>query len=322
MAMIHQCEVIRDLLPLYVDDACSDASARMVRQHLSECAECAKTYQMMKPETYETALRLEKETVLTRHAKAQKRTALIAGAAIAGILCIPIIVCLIVNLAVGSALDWFFIVAASLLVFASVTVVPLVTAEKKLLWTLLAFTVSLLLLLFTCAVYTQGNWFPLTASAVLLGLSVVFAPYLAHALPLPEFWKRNKLLFALSIDTLLLAVMLCSIGLFNHSAAYWSAMPPIALFNAGFVWLLFLLCRYIRANRLIRGGAAAMLTGAYYFSCNNVINEFLGEKLPWPRPGFGPDLYSTIDGNIKWLFLLASLIGGFACIAAGLARRR
>lgn len=320
--MNDQCDVIKDLLPLYVDGACSDSSSQMIRRHLSECEECAKAYQKMKPEKYETDLLLEKENVLTHHAKAQKRTAFIAGAAIAGILCIPIIVCLIVNLAVGSALDWFFIVAASLLVFASITVVPLVTAEKRLLWTLLTFTLSLLLLLFTCAVYTQGRWFALTASAVLLGLSVLFAPYLAHALPLPKFWKRNKLLFAFLLDSLLLWIMLCCIGLYIDSAAYWETMPPILLFNAGFVWLLFLVCRYIKANSLVRGGIAAMMIGAYYFSCNNVINEILGEPLPWPTPGLGHGVYETIDGNIKWLILLAGVVGGFISILMGLARRR
>ncbi len=320
--MNNQCELIRDLLPLYVDNACSDTSSQMIRQHLSECGECARVYQMMKPDKYEADLQLEKETVLTHHARAQKRTALIAGASIAGILCIPVIVCLIVNLATGHGLDWFFIVAASLLVLASLTVVPLVTAEKRLLWALFAFTLSLLLLLFTCAVYTRGSWFPMTACAVLLGLSVLFAPYLVHALPLPEFCKRNKLLFALLLDTLLLAALLYCIGLYNDSADYWRFMPPIALFSAGFVWLLFLLCRYLRANRLIRGGIAAMLCGIFYFSSNNVINAILEEPLPWPRPGLGPGIYETIDGNLKWLVLLACLIGGFLCIVKGLARRR
>lgn len=320
--MNSQCEVIRDLLPLYVDNACSGTSSRMIEQHLSECSECTRIYQMMKPDKYEADLQLERETVLAHHARAQKRTALIAGAAIAGILCIPVLVCLIVNLATGHALDWFFIVAASLLVFASVTVVPLVAAEKKLLWTLLAFTLSLLLLLFTCAVYTRGRWFPMTACAVLLGLSVFSAPYLVHALPFPGFWKRNRLLFCFIADTLLLAAMLYSIGLYHDSADYWRFMPPIALFNVGFVWLLFLLCRYMRAGLRIRGGAAAILCSLYYFSCNNVINRILGEPIPWPRPGFDQGIYETIDGNLKWLVLLAGLIGGFLCILTGLARRR
>lgn len=38
--MKHECEVIRDLLPLYQDGVCSDKSREIVEEHLSECAEC------------------------------------------------------------------------------------------------------------------------------------------------------------------------------------------------------------------------------------------------------------------------------------------
>ena len=71
-------------------------------------------------------MKAEKNDVIAHHAKTQTRKTLIAGASIAGVLCIPILVCLIVNLAVGHALSWFFIVLTSLLVVASLTVVPLV----------------------------------------------------------------------------------------------------------------------------------------------------------------------------------------------------
>lgn len=35
-----KCEVIRDLLPLYIDECCSDESRRLVEEHLKECSEC------------------------------------------------------------------------------------------------------------------------------------------------------------------------------------------------------------------------------------------------------------------------------------------
>ena len=34
------CEVIRDILPLYADDACSEKSRQMVDEHLEECSAC------------------------------------------------------------------------------------------------------------------------------------------------------------------------------------------------------------------------------------------------------------------------------------------
>ena len=42
-----QCEVIQDLLPLYIDNICSDESRRMVSEHLESCDECKKLYENM-----------------------------------------------------------------------------------------------------------------------------------------------------------------------------------------------------------------------------------------------------------------------------------
>lgn len=38
--MKYQCELIQDLLPLYIDDALSDVSRKIVEDHLLECRDC------------------------------------------------------------------------------------------------------------------------------------------------------------------------------------------------------------------------------------------------------------------------------------------
>lgn len=38
--MKYPCNVIRDLLPLYVDEVCSVESRKMIEEHLKECSEC------------------------------------------------------------------------------------------------------------------------------------------------------------------------------------------------------------------------------------------------------------------------------------------
>lgn len=43
--MSKQCDIVRDILPLYVDGACSEASAEMVKEHLNACADCNAIYQ-------------------------------------------------------------------------------------------------------------------------------------------------------------------------------------------------------------------------------------------------------------------------------------
>ena len=35
------CEIIKDLLPLYADNVCSDKSVKIVEEHLSDCSECS-----------------------------------------------------------------------------------------------------------------------------------------------------------------------------------------------------------------------------------------------------------------------------------------
>ena len=50
------CEVIRDILPLYADDACSEKSRQMVDEHLEECSACReqleRTYEVYKKNQY------------------------------------------------------------------------------------------------------------------------------------------------------------------------------------------------------------------------------------------------------------------------------
>lgn len=41
------CDVIRDLLPLYKDNVCSDASKDMVEEHLTDCESCREYYEQM-----------------------------------------------------------------------------------------------------------------------------------------------------------------------------------------------------------------------------------------------------------------------------------
>lgn len=41
---MNKCEIIRDLLPIYIDDCCSESSRIFVEEHLRECEECKKLH--------------------------------------------------------------------------------------------------------------------------------------------------------------------------------------------------------------------------------------------------------------------------------------
>lgn len=51
------CEIIKDLIPLYIDDCCSSDSATAVKEHIRKCSECKELFDSMNtpkmvPETH------------------------------------------------------------------------------------------------------------------------------------------------------------------------------------------------------------------------------------------------------------------------------
>lgn len=41
------CNIVKDLIPLYIDECCSEESANLVKEHIDSCAECRKLYENM-----------------------------------------------------------------------------------------------------------------------------------------------------------------------------------------------------------------------------------------------------------------------------------
>lgn len=312
------CNVICDLLPLYVDQICSNESRDLVDEHLTGCRDCSALLQQMLSTEIEADLISETENVIRRQAKLFKRKSAVIGAVIAGIFMIPILVCLIVNLATGAALDWFFIVLASLITAASLIVVPLLMPENKLLWTLGTFTASLLLLFGVICIYTQGDWFFVVSSSVLLGLSVCFLPFAVYAKPVRALLGNQKGLSVMTADTLFFVLMMLSIGLYTKSSAFWRIGSAVSLPILALVWLLFLLIRYLKTGGLVKAGICTAIVGVFSFFADNLINRWLGTKLP--LPAFRPFIWklSTIDGNVKWLLLLGGTFVGIILIVSGI----
>ena len=216
--MNKDCEVIRDLLPLYADDVCSGRSRELIEEHLQECSDCSAMLEKLRTHEIETDLQEEKEQVIEYQAKRFRRRSATVGSVVSGLFMIPVVVCLIVNLASGSPLGWFFIVLAGLAVAASLVIVPLMMPENKLFWTFCAFTMSLLLLLAVTCFYSHGNWFFTAASAVLFGLSVCFLPFLIRAKPVREMIGGfSRPLLVLAVDVILFANMMNMISLWTKS---------------------------------------------------------------------------------------------------------
>ncbi len=71
--MSKQCEIVQDLLPLYVDGACSQASTEMIEEHLKICSSCNQIYQQMRSHVSENILKREKDGVIVRHERKESQ---------------------------------------------------------------------------------------------------------------------------------------------------------------------------------------------------------------------------------------------------------
>ena len=259
--MKYNCDLISDLLPLFKDDICSEATKKIVEEHLAECPKCKKMFADMSDVSIDEKILKEKDEVINSQARFFKRKSAFAGSIIALIFSIPILVCLIVNLATGAGLTWFFIVLAGILVAASLIIVPLMVPENKMITTMGSFTASVLLLLGIICIYTRGNWFLVAASATLFGLTMCFAPFIAFRRPVNAYLKNSKGLAIMCAYTVTFAFMMFCIGLYVGIKEFVPMAFAISMPLVGMCWAIFAIVRYLRFNACAKTGLCITAIG-------------------------------------------------------------
>ncbi|MGN0484979.1 MAG: zf-HC2 domain-containing protein [Lachnospiraceae bacterium] len=322
--MKYNCDVIQDLLPLYQDSICSGASKKMVEEHLKECVTCRKIAAQMNDQTVEEKLMEEKRTVIGEHEKKIRKKTTTVGIVTAGILLIPVLICLICNIAIGHALDWFFIVLTAMLLAASVLVVPMVAEKRKAMWTIVTATGSLILLLLTCCIYTHGDWFFVAASGSILGISVVFAPVVVTGICADSKMKKHRAAITILWDTIWLYLLLIVCGIYVHgSREYWEIAITVATYCMIPVWMFVFVLAYLQKNGWIKAGILTAVTGSWLGLCNNILNVFLSdasgygvENLDLSKGFFTNDM-AVLNANILFTMIVVSVCLGGCFIFIG-----
>ena len=222
----------------------------------------------------------EKGNVIDKQSKFFERKGALAGIIIAGVFMIPILICLIVDLASGNGLGWFFIVLAAMFIPTSLFVVPLMAPKNKMFLTMSSFTLSIILLLAVCCIYSGGSWFFVAASSVLFGLTICFAPFIACRRPVNAYLKNSKGLAIMGAYTFTYILMIVCIGLHIDVPGFFAEAFSISYFIVA--WLMLLIIRYLPANGYVKAGCciATFLVISYlatfgivHFMVNNVETD-------------------------------------------------
>jgi succinate dehydrogenase hydrophobic anchor subunit len=103
--MKYPCNVIRDLIPLYYDQVCSEESAAIVKEHLDECSDCKEYYdELCNTETIEKNFydkdieKKKSESFKSFSRKVLKRAVLIVSGIVMSIFILGVILLLLLHM--------------------------------------------------------------------------------------------------------------------------------------------------------------------------------------------------------------------------------
>ena len=310
----NECDVVQDLLPLYYDNACTSASKKMVEQHLMTCEKCKKTYEALRNTTIDTVMKDEAEGILERHAKKERNMAYKAGIMIALILMVPVVITFIVSMSSGGGLGVFAVLTASMLLVASLSVVPLLSTQRRMTKSILASVIALLLIFFFVDRMNGGGEFVLWTIPTIFGLSIVFFPLVIRNITLPPILSDKKALITLTWDTLWLFVTIFVVC--NHSGDIEGMRTgyTVSLILMTGVWLIFLVARYLPVNVWIKAGIILIISCIWMAFTNDVYAYFAEHKKQLTILSTNFSDWSTnicVNANVYTLILIfGGIVGG------------
>ena len=229
---------------------------------------------------------------------------------------VALITCFICNLAVDHTLSWFFVVLAALL--CAYTFVPTVTCfieSKKLLAFSVSTYLSICLLLFTCAVYTDDlSWFLTACIGVLMGYVLLFVPIFLSKSNL----SRYKFVISFTLPFALTVLMMLHIRL-------WQPFPlghAILMAAYGFAPVIISVCICtFHLDAFLKAGICTSISAVMFYYANYVITLLFGPSDNHYQVDFH-NWERCINGNIHLISLISFLFISVIFVGVGILRIR
>ena len=227
---------------------------------------------------------------------------------------VALLTCFICNLAVNHTLSWFFIVLTALI--CAYSFIPTFTSffnSKKLLAFSVSTYLSISLLLFACAVYTNGlSWFLTACISVLIGYEVIFAPIFLSRTKI----SRYKFIISFTAALVLTILLLLNIRIWNSFR-----LAPAILITC-YAFFPAIICSVICALRLdpfFKAGICITSGTVLYYFTNLVVDKLLGRNNSSYQVNFG-DWHQYSNGNVYFISLISLLFISILFLGAGVFR--
>lgn len=254
------CDVVQDLLPLYVDGVCSADSRQLVDAHLAECDDCRRVLADLQESETEVAFHADAKAVIRAHNKHQSKTALALGVLISVFLTGVMGVMLYVTLKGWSDWQTTITVGASLLFLAGLTAVPLLASSKRLTKAIVFSTLALVLVIL-CEEAFFGEESGLETlqiiTATIFAISLFAFPVVVRQAHLPEPLCHHKLVITMLWDSIWFVLMMLFLAIDVPQEMGFVMVATLSL--VAVAWLIALAARYLRVHWLAKCGIAVVL---------------------------------------------------------------
>ena len=230
---------------------------------------------------------------------------------------VTLITCLICNLAVNHTLSWFFVVLAALI--CAFTFVPTVISffeTNKLLAFCVSTYLSICLLLFTCAVYTNDlSWFLTACIGVLMGYVLLFVPIFLSK----TNYSRYKFIISFTATFVLTVLMMI------HIRIWQPFMLGNAILMTAYGFVPVIICAAVCAFRLhglFKAGICTTISGISLYCANHVATALFGPSF---SSSYQVDLHNWeqyLNGNVQFIVLISLLFVSAVFFAIGYFRDR
>lgn len=254
------CDVVQDLLPLYVDGVCSADSRQLVDAHLAECDDCRRVLADLQESETEVAFHADAKAVIRAHNKHQSKTALALGVLISVFLTGVMGVMLYVTLKGWSDWQTTITVGASLLFLAGLTAVPLLASSKRL-TKAIVFSILALVLVILCEEAFFGEESGLETlqiiTATIFAISLFAFPVVVCQAHLPEPLCHHKLVITMLWDSIWFVLMMLFLAIDVPQEMGFVMVATLSL--VAVAWLIALAARYLRVHWLAKCGIAVVL---------------------------------------------------------------